>query len=189
MRTSSQSWYWHSERSCLLDIHSSYPTPPWIPKTTSPPTPSLQSVWNLFLELSVESPPAHHRHQIANYFKEIICTLRQFVTCKNMCGRKYMFLKARTPKMFSDESVKMSKHRWHDTDHEKVNLKLPWNLVIMFSKEGEVRGRGEVLSGPCTVLLGMKSSTMVCLFLRVNPLNSTTLSSPHPHLQIKELEG
>lgn len=118
--------------------------------------------------------PAHHRHQIANYFKEIIYTLRQFVICKNVCGRKYMFLKGRTPKMFSDESVKMSKHRWHDTDHEKVDLKLSWNVMIMFSKEGEFRGR-EVLLGPCTVVLKIKSSTMVYWFPCIFSVNSTTL--------------
>lgn len=34
MRTSSQSWYWHSERLSLLDIHSSYHTSQWVLKTT-----------------------------------------------------------------------------------------------------------------------------------------------------------
>lgn len=65
-------------------------------------------------------------------------------------------------------------------------MKLPWNLVIMFSKEGEFRGR-EVLSGPCTVALNIKSSTMMCLFLCTISVNSATLSSPLPHLQISKL--
>lgn len=153
-----------------LTFISSYHISPWTLKTTSSPAPSLKSLsWALSW-----ITPAHHRHQIANYFKEIIYTLRQFVICKNVCGRKYMFLKGRTPKMFSDESVKMSKHRWHDTDHEKVNLKLSWNVVIMFSKEGEFRGR-EVLLGPCTVVLKIKSSTMVYWFPCIFSVHSTTL--------------
>lgn len=149
MRTSSRSWYQNSEHLSLFDIHFilSYITvdskdhllPSVIPAVC------LKSLSWTFSWITA----AHHGHQSANYFKEIICTLRQFVTCKNMCGGKYMFLKGRTPKMFLDESVKMSKHRWHDTDHEKVNLKLPWKKKIILEScdtlfKRRIRGR-EVL--------------------------------------------
>lgn len=170
MRISSRTWYQNSEHLSLFDIHFilSYITvdsedhllPSLIPAVC------LKSLSWTFSWITA----AHHGHQSANYFKEIICTLRQFVTCKNMCGGKYMFLKGRTPKMFLDESVKMSKHRWHDTDHEKVNLKLPWKKkkrnypgTLWYSFQKKNQGKG----GPSQIpqnSIDTKSSTKVCIY-------------------------